>query len=102
MTDEERENFRRMVRADMNVSASAVNGAFKTEFDQLLALSREDIDAIVPGTSDLETYDKLIAVVRRASASNVDAAELRAQILELGNTAVTIASKVGGLAKFFL
>ena len=75
---------------------------YADEIDGLLGLSREEIDAITPGTTDLETYDKLIAVVKDASKKNVSQAELKDRIEFLGGVAVEIAKKAGSLAKLFL
>ena len=50
----------------------AFDGAYKTELEGLLGLSKAEIDAITPSdTTDLATYERLIAVVREASRKNV-------------------------------
>ena len=77
-------------------------GEYADEINQLLGLSRQEIDAIVPGTTDLETYDRLITVVKEASRRNLSQAELKKRIEDMGNVAVTIAKKVSSLAKLFI
>ena len=47
---------------------------------------------------DLEAYDKLITVVKKSSANNLDSAQLATRIRGLGEVAVAIAKKVPSLA----
>lgn len=75
---------------------------YADEIKQLLGLSREEIDAITPDTTDIETYDQLITVVRESSRQNITKAELKARIEDLGEIAVTIAKKVASLSTLFL
>lgn len=77
---------------------AALNGEYKNELDNLLGLSREEIDAVTPGTSDLKTYDVLISVVKRASKDNISQAQLIDNIRSLGEVAVKIAKKVPSFA----
>jgi len=46
----------------------------------------------------VETYEKIIVVVKEASRKNISQAELGQRINQLGEVAITIAKKVGGLA----
>jgi hypothetical protein len=55
----------------------------------------------VPDKADLETYDRLIEVVKEASRVNVKQAELKQRIEALGSVAISISKKVAGLAKLF-
>ena len=98
MSEQARENFRRKVRESLKTSEATFRGAYANELKGLLGLSKEEIDAITPGTSDIETYDKLISVVKAASQSNIDQANLRESIVELGDIAVRIAKKIPSLA----
>ena len=75
-------------------------GKYAKEIDELLGLSRAEIDAIVPGTTDLEVYDQLVTVVKEASRRNLSQAELKVRIETLGDIAITIAKKSTKLAKF--
>jgi hypothetical protein len=81
-----------MKRAD-----EAFRGDYAAETEELLGLSRTEIDEITPGALDLETYDRLIEVVKEASRVNVEQAELKRRIESLGDVAVRIAKKVTGL-----
>lgn len=94
-----RERFRRRVRASMQRADEAFRGAYAKEIEALHGLSQADIDEISPGNADLETYDRLIDVVKEASRANVEQAELRSRIEQLGSVAVRIAKKVPSLAK---
>jgi len=76
-------------------------GRYAKEIDELLGLSRTEIDAIVPGTTDLEVYDQLMTVVKEASRRNLSQAELKNRIETLGDIAVTIAKKSATFAKLF-
>lgn len=93
-----RETYRQRVRQAIQAANEAFQGDYATELSQLLGLSHEEIDVISPGAADLETYNKLIAVVQQASRMNVDQAELGDRIRELGAVAVSIAHKVPALA----
>ncbi len=73
---------------------AAFNGKYKMELNELAGLSKEEIDAIAPGTADLKVYLILTQVVEQASKNNVSQAQLVADIKELGDLAVKIARKV--------
>jgi len=96
------EDFAKQLDDDLDVIHNAFIGNYKEEIEGLLGLSREQIDKITPDTTDLEIYDKLIVVVRRASANNISQAELKNRITELGKVAVTIAKGVSKLADLFI
>jgi len=95
------EAFRRSLREDLAKNREAFEGKYKAELDELLGLSREEIDRLTPGTTDLATYDQLISVVKEASRANVEQAELKARIEELGDIGVAIAKRVTALAGLF-
>lgn len=77
---------------------AAFDGEYKNELDSLLGLSREEIDAVTPGTTDLKTYDVLINVVKKASKDNISQAQLIDNIKSLGDVAIKIAKKVPSFA----
>jgi hypothetical protein len=77
---------------------AAFNGKYKMELNELAGLSKEEIDAIAPGTTDLKIYLILTQVVEQASKNNLSQAQLVADIKELGDLAVKIARKVPRLA----
>lgn len=75
-------------------SREAFQGKYKDELNQLMGLSKADIDSISPGITDVQIYDQLIAVVKEASRQNMAQAQLVKRIKGLGNVAVAIAKKV--------
>jgi len=75
-------------------AAVAFNGEYKDEINLLLGLSQQDIDTLVPGTTDLQTYLALIKVVEDASRNNTSQAELVNNIKSLGDIAIKIAKKI--------
>ena len=77
-------------------------GQYASEINELLGLSRAEIDEITPDTTDLETYDQLITVVKEASRKNVSQAELVHKIKAMGDIALSIAGKSPILAKILL
>lgn len=77
----------------------AFDGLYKTELNKLVGLSRDEVDAVTPGTEDLRVYSVLIKVVEKASKENISKAQLAANIRELGDVAVSIAKKITELAK---
>lgn len=100
--DEELKEFRRELREDAKEIRQAFKGEYAGELEELYGLSQEKIDALVPGTTDLETYAKLIEVVKLASRRNLSQAALRGQIESLGELAVSIAKLSGRLAAIFV
>lgn len=96
------EDFAKLLDGDLEIIHEAFQGAYKEEIEGLLSLSKEEIDKITPDTTDLEIYDKLIAVVRRASSNNISQAELKNRIIELGEVAVSISKRVTKLAGLFI
>tara|TARA_R110001592_G_scaffold68401_1_gene209613 strand:+ start:656 stop:940 length:285 start_codon:yes stop_codon:yes gene_type:complete len=81
---------------------AAFDGEYKNELNSLLGLSREEIDAVTPGTTDLKTYDVLISVVKKASKDNLSQAQLANNIKDLGEVAIEIAKKVPCLAALLI
>lgn len=77
---------------------AAFNGKYKEELNELAGLSKEEIDAVAPGTTDLKMYLILTQVVEQASKNNLSQAQLVEDINELGELAVKIARKVPRLA----
>tara|TARA_R110002050_G_scaffold135508_4_gene258214 strand:- start:90 stop:374 length:285 start_codon:yes stop_codon:yes gene_type:complete len=77
---------------------AAFNGKYKMELNELAGLSKEEIDAVAPGTTDLKMYLILTQVVEQASKNNLSQAQLVEDIKELGELAVKIARKVPRLA----
>jgi len=90
--------FREEIRKAIQETDKELSGRYGKEIEDLLGLSRAEIDAISPGTTDLATYETLMKVVKEASRKNIAQAELRNRIVALGNTAVTIAKKSAALA----
>jgi hypothetical protein len=98
----DREARERELREILRRIRAEFEGRYQPEIDGLLGLSRAEIDAISPDTTDLEVYSQLLEVVKDASRRNLAQAELKGRIEELGDTAVRIATKVAGLAKLFV
>jgi hypothetical protein len=90
--------FRKDVKNDLRAGREAFEGEFADELNELMGLSREEIDAITPDATDLQEYDRLIAVVKQASRHNLSQAQLADNIRALGDVAVRIAKKSGKLA----
>jgi len=97
-----KEDLRQELREILRRNHDAFIGQYSNEINQLLGLSRQEIDAIVPGTTDLETYDQLITIVKEASKRNISQAELKERIEELGEVGIEISKKVSSLAKLFV
>ncbi len=94
--------YREKLRQRAQENRKAFEGEYRKELEGLLGLSREEIDRISPGIVDLEAYDRLITIVKEASASNVHQAELREQIKKLGDIGILIAQKVPELSKLVI
>jgi len=102
MNGESLKDLEQEFREILRKNHEAFVGKYAKEIDELLGLSRAEIDAIVPGTTDLEVYDQLMTIVKEASRRNLSQAELKTRIETLGDIAITIAKKSATLAKFFL
>ncbi|KPJ86699.1 MAG: hypothetical protein AMS17_11290 [Spirochaetes bacterium DG_61] len=87
----------RELDALLALSHQAFVGKYGREIDELLGLSREEIDEITPDLTDLEIYDRLLSVVKLASKNNISQAELGKRIRALGEVAVRIVKKTKGL-----
>ena len=91
--------FQRSVRKRFKEIDEELRGRHKKHLDALLGISRAEIDAITPDTTDMDTYNKLIVVVAEATRKNVAIADLRQTIREMGTVAIDIAKKVPGLMR---
>ncbi len=91
------EEYRRKLKERARVNREAFKGRYKDELNDLLGLSKTEIDAITPDTTDLETYAQLISIVKEASADNIDQAELKNRIMELGEIGMEIAKRIPAL-----
>jgi len=96
------EEFRKKLKESLAENRKKFQGIYKDQINDLLGLSREEIDKITPDTTDLEIYDQLITVVKEASAANISQAELKTHIEDLGDIAVEIAKKASSIAGLFL
>lgn len=92
-----REAYRKKLKERAKRNREAFMGQYRDELNALLGLSKEDIDKITPDTTDLEIYAQLISVVKEASADNIDQAELKDRIMELGKVGVEIAKRIPAL-----
>tara|TARA_R110001632_G_scaffold23425_2_gene66295 strand:+ start:878 stop:1159 length:282 start_codon:yes stop_codon:yes gene_type:complete len=79
----------------------AFNGDYSNELNDLVGLSKEELESVIPNTESKNTYLALIKVVEQASKENIKQADLISNIKELGDVAVNIAKKVPGLKNLF-
>lgn len=94
MADLTDDDFDRFVDKAINDADATFAGPHGAALKALLGISEAEIDAITPGTTDLETYEKLMAIVRMASQKNISQAQLIDRIKGMGEVAVAIAKKV--------
>lgn len=96
------DEFRIRLKERAQSNRQAFEGQYQEELNMLLGISHEEIDQIIPGTTDLEIYDQLITVVKEASAANISQAELKLRIEELGNIGIAIAKLIPKLAALLI
>ena len=96
------DEFRSHLKERVQSNREAFKGPYQQELNMLLGISREEIDQIIPGTTDLEIYDQLITVVKEASAANISRAELKLRIEELGEIGIAIAKQIPNLAELLI
>lgn len=89
--------FEQDIANDLKHGREAFSAKYGNEIDELMGLSRDEIDAITPDATDLQEYDRLISVVKQASRHNLEQAELISRIKQLGDVAVAIAKKTTAL-----
>lgn len=92
MNDEE---FDKAVQDALDRNKAALMGSYSKQIGDLLKLSDEQLNAIIPNVSRTDTYNNLISVVKEASRANVQQAELVNKISALGQDAVKLAKLVG-------
>jgi len=92
------EEFKRKLREKMAENREAFEGGYKEQLNDLMGLSKSEIDEITPDNMDMELYDQLITVVKEASRVNLSQTQLKKRIEELGAIAVRIAKKVPSIA----
>ncbi len=93
--------FKKDLKRDLEAGRKAFEGQYGAAINELMGLSRDEIDAITPGGEDLQVYDQLIIVVKQASQHNLSQAQLAENIKALGKVAVAIAKKSAKLAPLF-
>ena len=96
------EEFRAKLQEKLKENRESFEGTYKSEINELLGLSRDEIDSITPDTTDLLVYSQLIEVVKEASRLNVSQAELKERITDLGDVAIKIAKKIPSIANLFI
>jgi len=92
------EEFKRKLKEKMAENRQAFEGEYKDQINDLMGLSKVEVDSITPDNTDMEIYDQLITVVKEASRVNLSQAQLKQRIEELGEVALKIAKKVPSLA----
>ena len=95
------DGFQSDLQQQLQRSSAAFQGQYKDALNELAGLSSDEIKSISPSTTDMQTYDELITVVKEASRVNLEQAQLTEQIQKLGDVAVSIAKKVPSLAALF-
>ncbi len=91
------EEYRKKLEERARVNREAFKGKYNEQLTALMGLSKEEIDKIIPGTTDLETYAQLISIVKEASADNIDQAELKNRIMALGEVGQEIIKRIPAL-----
>jgi hypothetical protein len=96
------EEFRAKLQEKLKENRESFEGTYKSEINELLGLSKDEIDSITPDITDLLVYSQLIEVVKEASRLNVSQAELKERITDLGDVAIKIAKKIPSIANLFI
>jgi hypothetical protein len=101
-TEAELAEFDKLFAADVENIKDSLSGEYAAHIRELLDLSGRAQAGGIPAVAAAETYSQLIALIQRASAMNLSQAQLKSRIVALGDTAVSVAKKVSGLAKLFV
>lgn len=100
-TDQDLQDFDDAFDNDVRNINAATAGPWASELNELLQQSGQAVTNGTPGVASTATYQQLITLVSRASATNLSEAELKERIEGLGATAVNIAKTIQGLAVLF-
>jgi DNA anti-recombination protein RmuC len=73
--------------------------ALKKQLDNLKAMLKTDVEKLRPATTDQETYDKLIAVVKEATEHNENIGQIVTRLKGLAQGATALAKKILTLPK---
>ncbi len=84
------DELNKLLNDDFTIIEETFNGAYGAELTRLSGLSIQELKQIHPQVSLVE-YEKLKAVVLRASQQNLSQADLKARIYALGEVAIEIA-----------
>lgn len=74
----------------------AFSGLYADELKQLKGLSKEEINAILPASNSIQTYQTLVEIVEKASKDNLAQAQLISKIKCLGASTIKLAKKIPG------
>jgi len=77
-------------------ASGAFKGKYKEELNMLTGLTKTEMSAVTPNTTDLQMYSVLTKVVEQASKDNLSQAELMENIKKLGDLAIKLAKKIPG------
>lgn len=90
------DDFRKNFEKAAGEAASDADELLDDELQKLLSATAINLESLTPNVTDRETYEKLIAVVKEATAHNMAIAELKQKIQALGKGAVGLAKDVAG------
>ena len=96
------EEYRKKLQERAKRNREAFCGLYKDELNELMGLSKDEITRITPDTNGVEVYAQLISVVKEASADNMSQAELKSNIMALGEIGIKIAKKIPRLIDILL
>ena len=100
-TQAELDNFDKLFTADVAAIKDGMTGQYAQDIQDLLHLSGQVATEGTIAATPTETYSHLIALIQRASATNLSQSALKDRITALGSDAVSIAKRVEGLAGLF-
>ncbi|WP_321470982.1 hypothetical protein [Halarcobacter sp.] len=92
------EGFEDELNESLKEGKETFKGKYEKQLNDLSALAKIEFDSIAPNVDNLEKYNQLIKVVKKASEKNLNQAQLKEQILKLGDIAIKIAEKIPSLA----
>lgn len=92
-TDQELQELEEASNASADVASAALDASLKTVMSHVARLNE-----LKPKTADEATYQKLIALVQDATRKNESIATLRANVQQLGGSAVALLNDMAKLA----
>lgn len=92
-------NLRKSLKDLAAASSRHTDEILEEELQSLLSASTGQLEALRPQVADMETYNRLMAVVEEATRQNKQTAQLKALLMKGGSKLLNVGKLAGKLLK---